>query len=308
MSFDTPIALLIFNRPDVTRRVFDAIRQVRPRQLFVVGDGAREDRPGERMQVNATRSLVDNVDWPCDVQTCFSDTNLGCKRRVSSGLAWLFGQVEDAIILEDDCLPDPSFFPYCQVLLDRYRDDPRIGAISGDNFQDGIRRTPHSYYFSKYFHCWGWASWRRVWERYDLEMNAWPEFREHLAIESFADSECERWFWNDTFDKQHRGEIDSWAYPWLFSCWTQNALTVLPSVNLISNIGFSEDATHCTSAESQFANLPVGSLHTLQHPKRIYRNVEADRYTFLRNFYRDTWSRRTRRRVRQWMSAGRKAG
>ncbi len=307
MSFDTPIAFLIFNRPDVTQRVFCAIKNIRPSRLFVVGDGPRSDRPGEATQVAQTRAIIDRVDWPCDVQVCYADQNLGCKHRVATGLDWLFGQVEEAIILEDDCLPDPSFFPYCQELLDRYRHDRRVGAISGDNFQDGIRRTPHSYYFSKYFHCWGWASWRRVWENFDVGMKSWPEFRDHSGVAGFADSACENWFWTDLFEKQHRGEINSWAYPWHYSCWTQNALTVLPDVNLVSNIGFTRDATHCQSSSSRFANLPVQTLTELRHPPGVFRQVAADRYTFGRNFYRDSLSRRTRRLCRQWLGTDRRA-
>ena len=308
-SLETPVAMMIFNRPEVTARVFAEVRRARPRQLFIVGDGARPDRPGEEVQVALTREAATQVDWPCDLQTLFADQNMGCKPRVASGLAWVFQQVEEAIILEDDCLPHPSFFGYCQELLDRYRDDQRVGAISGDNFQNGISRTPHSYYFSKYFHCWGWASWRRTWQNFDIEMKSWPQFRDREGLATVADSATEAWYWKRLFNEQYSGlsNTSSWAYPWLYSGWTQNALTILPDVNLISNIGFSGAGTHCTDADNRFADLPVQDVGPIDHPELVFRCVEADQYTFERNYYRDSLSRRARRICRQLLSSSSKA-
>ncbi|MAI33125.1 MAG: hemolytic protein HlpA-like protein [Rhodopirellula sp.] len=297
----TPVAMFIFNRPDVTARVFAEVRRAQPRQLFLVSDGARSERPDEQHKVSLTRELVTDVDWDCDVKTLFADQNMGCKARVSSGLAWVFEQVEDAIILEDDCLPHPSFFGYCQELLDRYRDDERIGAISGNNFQDGTSRTPYSYYFSKYFHCWGWASWRRTWENFDLDFETWPSFRDQGGLSTVADSPTESWYWQRLFDEQYSGntKVSSWAYPWLYSAWAQNALTILPDVNLISNIGFSGGGTHCTDPDSKFADMEVHDIGALEHPEMIFRSVAADRFSFGRNYYRDSISRRARRICQQ---------
>lgn len=154
----TPVAFIIFNRPDTTEKVFAEIAKAKPPKLLVIGDGPRVSRQGEAEKVAAARSIIQCVDWDCEVQTNFSDVNLGCKRRVSSGIDWVFEQVEEAIILEDDCLPDPTFFRFCEELLARYRHDQRIGMISGDNFQFGSRRNDDSYYFSKYVHIWGWAT------------------------------------------------------------------------------------------------------------------------------------------------------
>lgn len=309
-SLDTPVAMFIFNRPEVTNRVFAEIRRARPRQLFIIGDGARYDRTGEEDQVALTREIATRVDWACDLKTLFAEKNMGCKPRVSSGLAWVFEQVEDAIILEDDCLPHPSFFSYCQQLLNHYRDDERVGAISGNNFQNGISRTPHSYYFSKFFHCWGWASWRRTWEQFDLNFRTWPAFRDRDGLSTVADSAAESWYWKRLFDEQYSGKttISSWAYPWLYSAWAQSALTILPDVNLISNIGFSGGGTHCTDSDSKFANLAVHDIGHLDHPETIFRSVEADKYTFGRNYYRDSISRRARRMCHQmFVGSGRQA-
>jgi hypothetical protein len=308
-SLKTPVAMFIFNRRDVTARVFAEVRRAQPKQLFLISDGARSDRPGEERQVSLTREIVTGIDWECDVKTLFADQNMGCKKRVSSGLAWVFEQVEDAIILEDDCLPHPSFFAYCQELLDRYRDDERIGAISGNNFQEGMSRTPHSYYFSKYFHCWGWASWRRTWQNFDLNFQTWPSFRDQGGLLSVADSPTESWYWTRLFNEQYSGDtkVSSWAYPWLYSAWAQNALTILPDVNLISNIGFSGEGTHCTDSDSEFANMDVYDIGTLQHPETVFRSVEADKVSFGRKYYRDSISRRVRRLCHQVFAGGGKA-
>ena len=161
----TPVALLIFNRPDTTERVFNAVAKARPSKLLVVADGPRDSRPGEAARCEQTRAIIKRVDWDCEVITNFADRNMGCKLRVSSGIDWIFEQVEEAIILEDDCLPDPSFFRFCDEMLERYRDNERVGMVSGGNLQFGRHRGTGSYYFSKYTHIWGWASWRRAWKR-----------------------------------------------------------------------------------------------------------------------------------------------
>lgn len=278
---DTPVAFLIFNRPDTTQRVFDEIRRARPLKLLVVADGPRIDRLGEAEKCEAVRTIIENVDWPCEVLKNYSDTNLGCKRRVSSGLDWVFEQVEEAIILEDDCLPDPTFFRFCQEMLERYRHDQRIGMISGDNFQFGNRRNDDSYYFSKYVHIWGWATWRDRWlGSYDVAMAKWPQIRDEAWLADMVGTTREATYWQKIFERVHRGEIDTWDYQWVFANWVEGRLSVIPSVNLISNIGFNRsDATH-TGGESDLANLPVCPLSfPLKHPLGVVRNLRDDKYS-----------------------------
>ena len=282
------VAFFIFNRPETTQRVFKAIAAAQPERLLVVADGARPDRPDEASLVARTRAIIDQVDWPCVVDMNFAVENLGCKPRVSSGLEWVFEKVEEAIILEDDCLPDPSFFDYCTRLLERYRDDDRVAAISGDNFQNEISRTDDSYYFSKYFHCWGWASWRRVIQQVDFEMESWPQFSQRDGLRNWADSEAELSYWQNLFALQHAGEINSWAYPFFYWCWENAGLTILPNVNLISNIGFDSEATHTTSTESDLANLPTFDIGPLKHPSVVERHQVADEYTFENVFKPET--------------------
>lgn len=177
-TFHTPVAFMIFNRPEKTARVFAEIRKARPTQLFIVADGPRTEQ--EKEKTDATRAVTEHIDWECEVKRNYSDVNVGCKMRVSSGISWIFENVENAIILEDDCVPEQSFFPYCQELLERYKDDTRIMHISGDNFEwgrTGNFESDASYYFSRIPHVWGWATWRRAWNLYDINMTSWPECR-----------------------------------------------------------------------------------------------------------------------------------
>lgn len=274
----TPVAFVIFNRPETTKRVFAEIARARPPKLLIIADGPRADQPDDVKKCAATRSIVDNVDWNCEVLTNYSETNLGCKRRVSSGLDWVFDTVEEAIILEDDCLPNPTFFRFCEELLVKYRNDERIAMISGDNFQFGKKLTKNSYYFSRYNHIWGWASWRRAWNNYDVDMKVWPKIREQGLLKNYLGSRIGYWYWRYIFDNVYNGKIDTWDYQWTFSCWIQNTLTIIPKVNLISNIGFGMKAEH-TKVKNKFAEMETESMiYPILHPEHILSNSNADSY------------------------------
>ncbi len=277
MSLSTPVAFLIFNRPELTKTVFEAIRQAQPQKLLVIADGPRF--PEEVQKCQKTREIINQVDWQCEVLTNFSENNLGCKQRISSGLNWVFSEVEKAIILEDDCLPAPSFFEFCQNLLERYRDDERIMHISGNNFQDSQSRNTFSYYLSKYTHVWGWASWRRAWKHYDVTLKTWPEYKKSSMIASICESVYEQKYWTDIFEKVFNNAIDTWDYQWLYTCWFQSGLSVLPNSNLVSNIGFGSDATH-TKSKTFLSQLPTTDIWEVNHPPFILRDKIADDYTF----------------------------
>ena len=282
----TPVAFLIFNRPNTTARVFAAIRQAQPPQLFVIADGARSDRAGEAAKCAAARAVIDEVDWECEVFTNYSDVNLGCKVRVASGLDWVFERVETAIILEDDCLPDPSFFLFCEKLLERYREDERIMVISGDNFQFGQQRTAYSYYFSRFNHCWGWASWRRAWQHFDVKMKLWEQVKQERWLELILEEPRAAQYWHKVFQAAYDEQVNTWAYRWTLACWLQSGLTIIPRTNLVSNIGFGADGTH-TTVKSPFAELPVTAIDfPLQHPPFVVRHALADRFTQNTNFSR----------------------
>jgi hypothetical protein len=295
----TPVAFLIFNRPDTTERVFAEIARARPARLLVVADGPRAERPEEALRCAQARAVIERIDWPCELETHYAAENLGCRRRVSSGLTWVFERVPEAIILEDDCVPSQSFFPYCEELLARYREDARIGMISGDNFQRGRRTGSGSYYYSKYTHIWGWASWRRAWRYYDVTARLWPELLQSGLLDRMT-LPCERETWRAAFEGVHAGRIDTWDYQWTLAFWCHSMLSVMPQVNLISNIGFGEQATH-TRSPSEYANLAVQEIDwPLRAPALTAADPRADGWTAERMFRgRRTLRSRLKRLFRQ---------
>lgn len=280
----TAIAFIVFNRPDHTAKTFAAIRAEKPRQLFVIGDGPRSNHATDAKRCAAVREIVAQIDWDCDVQYNLADQNLGCKRRVSSGLDWVFNQVDRAIVLEDDCLPHPSFFDYCDALLERYSQDDRVWAITGNNFQDGQVRGDAAYYFSKYFHCWGWASWRRAWQHYRGNLPFWPDWKTSSNWVDLVPDPVERRYWAQNFDRVYHNTVDSWAYAWLASIWHGGGLTATPNVNLVRNIGFDEQATHTRSPRSSYARLKLHSLGPITHPQNLFADQVADAYVFEHTF------------------------
>jgi len=289
-SFKTPVLFLIFNRPNVTQRVFSAIKKVRPTQLYVAADGPRSN-PGEKERCNKTRNILEKVDWDCEVKTLFREENLGCRLAVSSAIDWFFEEETEGIILEDDCLPNQSFFWYCQELLEHFRNDTRIMHIGGTNFQFGNYPTNDSYYFSRYAHVWGWASWRRAWKFYDEKMEQCPVENYNEILLHFADNQSFNNYWYKVFQQTSNGETNTWDYQWTFACWNQKGLSVIPSVNLVSNLGFSADSTH-TSKPSPLANMLTETINLpLKHPNQVVRHQKADTYVECQQFSRPILSR-----------------
>lgn len=275
MGLNTPVAFLIFNRPDTTEKVFHEIAKAKPCRLLVVADGPRLDRAGEAEKCASTRAIIERVDWDCEVLKNYSDVNLGCKKRVSSGLDWVFETVEEAIILEDDCLPSPSFFLFCEELLARYRHDDRIMQVSGSNYID--TGTDESYFFSKYAPIWGWATWRRAWALYDVDMKLWPKIKNTRLHYDFCFNENEIAAREEIFDSIYSGNIDTWDYQWVFAKLINNGLSITPQKNLIANIGFGEDATHTKSKNDVRGFLKRNDLgFPLSHPDAIIKNYELD--------------------------------
>ena len=273
----TPVVFTIFRRPDTTEKVFEAIRQAKPPLLFVIADAPREGNKEEAKKCAAAKAIIDRIDWECEVKKNYAEVNLGCAKRISSGLNWVFEQVSEAIILEDDCFPDPSFFRYCEELLEYYRCDRRVMSIAGTNFQFGNQVNDYSYYHSCYHDCWGWATWKRAWQYFDLEMKLWSEFSHSDFLQEKLASAKSAKYWSKYFQLTYEGQKDSWFYRWLFCCWIQSGLAVVPKVNLISNLGFGNDGTH-TLSDSPFADMPSSSIEfPLVHPSFVVRNRRADK-------------------------------
>lgn len=277
MSFDVPILFCVFNRPDLTSHVFESIARQKPKYLLIAGDGPRADRPDDECLVQRTKRIVERINWDCVVQTKFSSTNLGCRAQMSNAITWGFEQHEQLIILEDDCLPHDSFFPYCRELLEHYADNPRVMTVSGNSYPTGGYNTC-SYRFSKYPLIWGWASWRRAWQHYDLEMSQWKnQETQQRVLDGFTHDPIERKYWRNIFDHQHAGEINTWDYSWTFASWANNGMTILPKQNLVSNIGFGSHATHTFDKNSPMANRRTFPISITSHADDITRDLEADK-------------------------------
>ncbi|MCX5700307.1 MAG: glycosyltransferase family 2 protein [Candidatus Omnitrophica bacterium] len=301
-----PVLFLIYNRPQLTRFVFDAIRKARPEKLFIAADGPNEVKADDYRKCNDARDVINQVDWDCEISTLISNDHLGCKLGPSHAINWFFDNVEEGIILEDDCFCQQTFFRFCEELLEFYRQDKRIMSISGCNHQFGRLRIKYSYYFSRYRHTWGWATWRRAWQFFDVNMSLWPEMKNRKWLsEILKDAKAEK-YWINVFDQVYQNKIDGWDAQWTFACWLQNSLAILPNVNLVSNIGFTEDATHTKDSSSRFANVKIQPMvFPLSHPPSVIQNYKADKYTELIR-YSGTFSLRNRllvglnRFIRKW--------
>lgn len=273
---ETPVALIIFKRPDLTEKVFQSIRAVKPKTLLVIADGHRSERSGEEEQCATTRRIIDQVDWDCEVLKNYSSINLGCGIRPATGLDWVFDQVEQAIILEDDCLPDSTFFYFCEDLLNRYRDDERVMNICGSKFANSSE--PHSYYFSKYGSFWGWATWRRAWKYFDFKMTGFSELDRDWLDKFLHDRNLSQ-FWFENFKMAaDPNRNDIWDFQWEFACWMQHGLSIRPQVNLIRNLGFTEDATHTFNTDYMSWYNPVleSMSFPLKHPQRVIPDLQAE--------------------------------
>lgn len=294
---ETPLVFIVFNRPETTRRVWERICAARPKRLFVIADGPRSDRAADQERCATVRQIVEEIHWPCEVSREYSTPNLGAAVRVSSGLNWVFGQVEEAIILEDDCLPDPTFFPFCAELLTRYRDEPQVAQIAGCSFQGENHDGRTSYYFSRYPHGWGWATWRRAWTHYDHSMQAWKNQRGGDWLAQCISDTAERRIWEQSFDATLTGKVDAWDYRWVLAVWLAHGMCIQPYRNLISNIGFGANATH-TQGGSPWDSLPLSPMSfPLVHPADFSRDEAADERTGRLVFRPFSWPARVARRL-----------
>jgi hypothetical protein len=305
----TPVALMVFNRPNVTARVFERIAAAQPPRLLIVADGARGHVAGEADKVSEVRRIVQRIDWPCELSVNFADGNLGCRNRISSGLDWVFAQEESAIILEDDCLPAPSFFRYCDELLEKYRDEPRVMTVCGSNW---LRETPseHSYVFTRHMSIWGWATWRRAWRTYDVDLRSWPQKKlEHPFAQLLSRKEARaltRTLDNLADADPAKRTLNTWDFQWFYNCYVHGGLAITPAANMISNIGFGAEATHTSALVSKLANLPARDVEfPLKHPPtlEVSRDFEQDYYrTLIRKSFPERVSnfvRRAKKRLRK---------
>lgn len=286
--FSVPILFLTFNRLDTTKRVFETIKEVCPKKLYIASDGPRANVLGEDLKVKEVRDFIEsNIDWECEVKTLFRDKNLGCKLAVSGAIDWFFENEERGIILEDDCLPDQSFFDFCEEMLEKYKDSEEIATISGNNFnKEKIGEA--DYYFSKIPHIWGWATWRRAWKKYDVNMSIFPEFKKNGEIKKIWSDKNVQNYWLYILNEVYNNKIDTWDYQLSFSLFMNNSLCICPNVNLVSNIGFGKEFTNTIVSDERVANLKSGRmsfpLANPQEIKYLERNNDCDNNIALKNY------------------------
>jgi hypothetical protein len=281
---DTAVLLIIFNRPDTTKAVFDAIQKVQPKRLYVAADGPRPGNAKDAIKCLEARKVIEAVDWPCDVKTRFSDNNLNCGVGPSSAMSWFFEHETQGIILEDDCLPSISFFWFCQELLSRYRDDTRVMHIGGNNFlETSANSDKHSYYFSRSGHIWGWATWRRAWNAFDYNITLYENLKKEGYFDKFFMHWAEKQYRLRKFDKtiSRRGSVDWWDYQWDFARYINSGLAIIPHKNLVTNLGFGESATHTRNPKSRDSQLEAQDIEfPLVHTPFILRDVEKEKRYF----------------------------
>ena len=279
MPFDTPLLFLVFNRPATTRRVFERIREIRPTRLFIAADGHRIEKEGEKEKCEEVRNIIlKAIDWPCDVKTLFRNNNLGCGLAVSEGISWFFDHVEEGIIVEDDILPSRSFFEFAKELLKLYRNDESVWHIGGNSYNPYKMRSP--YYFSAYPHIWGWATWRRVWKNYRYQLEDIDREKFFANINELFLTQSEKKFWIDFYEGYFKvQERSTWDYQWTCCMWYNKGLAILPRENLITNIGFEEDATHTLDTNSWLAHLTANEIEIPKHKEPIKQNKKADLFT-----------------------------
>ncbi|MET4107539.1 nucleotide-diphospho-sugar transferase [Hymenobacter sp. UYP22] len=288
----TAVLLLIFNRPETTRRVFEAVRRARPPRLYIAADGPRTTHPNDPARCAEARAIVAAIDWPCEVFTLFRTTNLNCGVGPASAIDWFFRQEEEGIILEDDCVPAPSFFRFCEELLAHYRHDARVMHIGGNNFSREARRPrpagAESYYFSTQVNSWGWATWRRAWQHYDFQLSNFRELHRQGKLQGLYGTRLENRYRlskiASVLDLPQPPDV--WDYQWHFAIVANSGLCIVPATNLVGNIGFGDQGTHTLNSTDEFADVPTTDAHfPLHHPSTILADRRRDNRRF-REFLR----------------------
>jgi hypothetical protein len=286
-----PVLLILFNRPEYTDQVFTVIREAQPRQFFIAADGPRSDHPDDPSLCAEARAVVEQVNWECEIHTLYRDYNLGCKISVSSAITWFFEYVDAGIILEDDCLPAIEFFPFCETLLKKYHGDDRIGMISGNNFGFDLYDKTLSYSFSRHGHIWGWATWKRCWDKLDINSNYLNATNIALIKTNISENSSFVEAWWQGVDAVLHQNLDTWDSQWGVARYSNNYLTIRPKVNLVANIGFGGDATHTTGTSKNVFTVTGNLEFPLVHPNIVVPDRIAD--AMLEKFFLSTVPKRT---------------
>lgn len=235
-----PILLLVYNRYEGTEKLIKILNKIKPKKIYIAADGPKLNNIIDIANCSRVRKLFDKINWRCKIYKKYNNYNLGCKESITRSLNWFFSKVKEGIVLEDDCLPNKSFFRFCNVMLKKYRYNNKIFCISGSNYSKNTK-IKSSYYFSKYPHCWGWASWRRAWKYNETNISFWPKYKKTDIWKKLHTNYIEKIYWEKIFNTTYNNNFNSWAYPWTLSVWKKNGLTIIPKKNFITNIGIGKN-------------------------------------------------------------------
>ena len=278
--FNTPIVLICFNRPLETEKVFSKIKSIKPKKLFLIMDGPKKNCSNDAINCIQVRNIITKIAWNCKVYKNFSKKNLGLKKRIVTGLNWVFNRTNSAIILEDDCLPSNDFFNYCEKLLIYYKKNNLVKFITGNNFQKSKLNIKADYYFSKYSHIWGWATWKNTWKLYCDNNKIWDKYLDSKDFRKICPNYLERRYWKSMFNEVKNGHLKSWSIYLLFSIWRSGGLTATPNINLVKNLGFNKRGTNTKTGKIEYNKKIQNIGKDLKHPKEIFHNFSADNYVF----------------------------
>jgi hypothetical protein len=279
-EFNTPILFLIFNRPEYQQKVFDQIKKMRPKQLFIAADGPQYDVPSDQVNCKKAQAIIDQINWDCEVKTLFRDKNLGCAKGVSSAISWFFEHVEEGIILEDDCVPNESFFYFCEKMLEYYRDDKRVMMICGTNYIAEKIDSTESYFFSRFYSSWGWATWKRAWKCYDHDMSYWKSIDQEKELQQLFSKKDVRNFWKSNFNNVEK--LDSWAFRWCCACLLSYGLSITSKYNLISNIGHYGLHGNGTGSVNNDLAFQEMNLEKIIHPRNVFPRSKEEYSLYVR--------------------------
>jgi hypothetical protein len=286
MVFDTPILIIIFNRPKLVQGLFDEIKKHKPKELFVFCDGARVDKPNELELLNKSKSIFEEqIDWDCKLETYYLEENKGAGRAICQAIKWFFTNVNQGIIIEEDCLPHSDFFLYCQELLNKYKDNKEVMLIGGNNLHNE-KYINDSYYFSAYSHIWGWATWKETIDGYNFSLDNISNKEAKKILKSYFPTPSERGYWYDRFRLIKQNKINTWDYQLMFNIWKIRGVTIIPSVNLVKNCGFDKDSIHSQNTDCELSKLKTNPILPLKHPEKIIINEKLDRIYFKKYLYK----------------------
>lgn len=272
--FETPVLFIVFNRPEITAKTLSVIKEVKPKYLYIAADGPRKNRPDDAEKCKKVKEVIhEMVDWDCELKTLYREENRGCGHGPAEAITWFFDHVEQGIILEDDCLPAKSFFRFCEELLKKYKDDDKVWWISGSNFFGKWYTKKASYSLSNFGPLWGWATWRNYWENFDYSAEGWFTKTGKENVRKSLNNNLYYKYFSKVFDRYFEiTKDDVWDYQFLFSRFNHGGVTIIPSANQITNIGFGENATH-TRSNSAINPQVYEIKFPLQHPKKNVDNL-----------------------------------